>query len=75
MLLLWGHRQKLINSYLKIFATLIVHLKELFPELINQKLALKMLKNVLMHSVEKLCFIKLTYSILNAIRVTLRPNV
>ena len=75
MRLLWGHRQKLISSYLKIFATLIVHLKELFPELINQKLVLKMLKNVLMHSVEKLCFIKLTYSILNAIKVTLRPNV
>ena len=75
MLLLWDHRQKLISSYLKIFATLIVHLKELFPELINQKLARKMLKNVLMHSVEKLCFIKLTYSILNAIRVTPRPNV
>jgi len=75
MLLLWVHRLKLISSYLKIFATLIVHLKELFPELINQKLARKMLKNVLMHSVEKLCFIKLTYSILNAIRVTLRLNV
>lgn len=58
MLLLWDHRLKPQWFNLKIFATLIVHLKEPFQELINQKLALKMLKKVLMHSVEKLYFTK-----------------
>lgn len=58
MLLLWDHRQKLHSFKQKIFATLTVHLKEPFQELINQKLAPKMLRKVLMHSVEKLYFTK-----------------
>jgi len=70
MLLLWVHLQKQISFCQKIFVTLIVRLKELSRGLINQKSALKTLRNVSMLWAGKLCSIKLTYSILNVTRVT-----
>ena len=70
MLSLWVHLQKPLNLCLReIFATLIVHLRELFREQINPKLAFITLRKVLMLWAEKLYFIKLTYSILKSTKV------